>query len=802
MRPGRLTAVLVAFALTSAGPAAGQDGIAERFAALAMGYDAEDSGALPRAAAALRAEDPDFLETPLPECALRADLARSLSREDVLALFGRAARDPEERLARWLALTRNLLARPTLAAELLEVGAPRAFAGLPEWGDALEALLGVAAESLLDGDSALATALLSEPMFAESAASRLASLSTADGLRLLSSVLGGDSGVPAECRARLGWVLLDVDMSATSRPLGAPAIGACLSCAMTDEDPALRVLAARVLLSAKDPAAADAVLRAYEAADSDLIEADEIRRIGAWYGPPPADRPTPLRLRHLVTQGWIEAGLDPYGDPVDADLAVAEFRGLLARARDPRTRGLLLRLLDANRSRFYLTGWTSRRRPLPSAEGLLRDLEAGREGDAPELLALGRRIAARCRRELVAGAEADAAPEATPPPHPVPPYEEAEQAARRADALPALVAEWLRADPDHLLTAEFAEIYRSWPLTVRTAVLDAYPEATLRRLLDAPPTRSRLDGGDDLTGARNRSVFLGLLAEGRCRGALVLAGDRWRYWPAANRRQAGEALHASGLSPAEVGAALEDDALAEGYLWGALDDPRGPDGVLAARVVGGLTDRPAVRGALADRAVDSLPEGLGEATREGPRGAPLVLDAELRAALVERLRGPDPWVAWLAARLLSLSGTVEDWAALLAEGEWLDLASFSPLHPFASLVEAANGADRVDLLLRFLERDDAAPAARTAVADRLFEIGSLELPSPEAVRGLYSRLEAFAREKAPFLTRGLAERVLEDFLVGAPVEFEEQALAAFREAVGRIPAAGPRLRLRGRYLAD
>ena len=98
-----LTMAVVLAAL--AGAAAAQETVAVRFDELSMGYDANDPEALPRTRAALAAEFPDFFEEPLPSGPLRSDLAQTLSRDQVLALFARGAREPSEQAARWIALS-------------------------------------------------------------------------------------------------------------------------------------------------------------------------------------------------------------------------------------------------------------------------------------------------------------------------------------------------------------------------------------------------------------------------------------------------------------------------------------------------------------------------------------------------------------------------------------------------------------------------------------------------------------------------------------------------------------------------
>jgi hypothetical protein len=311
-------------------------------------------------------------------------------------LLRRATRDPN-RLA---ALAANLGSRPELAGLLLETGGAglliESHRGL---------LFDLARDALLADDRRLVLALLRDPRSVEKTAEGLADLTWPAGLRLLADVVIGRVGLPPAARARLAGARPNPSFY-RERPLTEDRVADLLETAREDEDHAIRLLAARVLLRSGDPEVFPAVVEAYASCRSVEMERWEWRRIGSWFHRRVFDADVPAAAKLSVLRGSVQFGQVFAGDdPEAAERVALDFRRLYEEASDRRLRGELLRETDWLHVHLVDEGGR-RKRAVPTWRKFLEELVAGREDDPPEVAALGRRIA----EGLLADLEREPAP--------------------------------------------------------------------------------------------------------------------------------------------------------------------------------------------------------------------------------------------------------------------------------------------------------------------------------------------------------------------------------------------------------
>lgn len=361
------------------------------FLEAARGHPAEDQERVPAIRADLERRIPDLYFQPLPPCPLRSALAKALMPSEVRTRLVAALAHPD-RLAR---LVDNLAGRRDLAALVMDSGA---YAPLEETAPRL--LCGVAANALLDGDLRMVLRLLEGPAF-QTAAETLSELPHAEGLQTLADVVSGAVPIAEVARHRLAGFQIDVGNERPARPLGPERTARLTRTAATDPDPALRALAARILLRADDPTFAAATVRAFVDARSAHFEETDWHALGKSAPAPVTDASVAIEDRLTLLESWLLwTWIRAERDPASAEAWAAALRPALASA-EPRFRGEAILLL-VDHPALFVTTTHGRQRAVPSFLAILDDLEAGRPGDPPPLVALGRAAAARLRAGLAA----------------------------------------------------------------------------------------------------------------------------------------------------------------------------------------------------------------------------------------------------------------------------------------------------------------------------------------------------------------------------------------------------------------
>lgn len=352
----------------------------------ARSYHAEDVARFPSLRAELARDVPDLFLMPLPPCPLRSALAKSLSPDEARMLLDDARHD-EEALP---IVVGNLAARRDLAALVLATGAYERLEAL-----APRLLVQVALNALLDGDDACVRRLLEGPAF-ERTADALVRLPHPEGLRTLCDVVARRTPISDAARARLATYEPDTANWRPTCPLGRARVDALLGVALTDEDAAMRALAARLLLRADDPAIAEETVRAHVDARSAHLTDDDWYFLGKLASAPVTDARVAIADRLALLRCWLVwTWVRAEEQPVEADRKARALRQVLA-ASEPRFRGEATLLL-VDHDGLFVTTTHGRKRAVPAMHGILEDLDAGRDGDPPALNALGREAAARLR---------------------------------------------------------------------------------------------------------------------------------------------------------------------------------------------------------------------------------------------------------------------------------------------------------------------------------------------------------------------------------------------------------------------
>ena len=382
-------------ALCLAHPARGEDSVQDTFAGLERSVDPDDRGAVAAARIWLRDASPTWLEQVLPSGPLRGRLAGSFTPEQVRAYLRHTQRNEEGAATRLAAVVENLASRPDLPDLLLEDGLLLKL--LPTHRSLL---LDLAAVSLAAGDPRTMLLLLRDPRTTERAADELATLEWPTGLQLLADVVTGATPLGAPARAALGRAEPDLQNVHHVRPLGPDRIEALKQRAHAEEDPALRALAARVLLRSATEDAQEATIQAYRDARTLHLEADEWWRVGRLFDRLLTDDSVPRRGRLAALRGTMQfTGMSPRSDPVEAESAARRLRAWFTQEHDPLMRGMLIRELPRLRHVFVDMG-ARRKLPVPSYRALLEDLLQERAGEDPRLERLTRRVAIRLQQDL------------------------------------------------------------------------------------------------------------------------------------------------------------------------------------------------------------------------------------------------------------------------------------------------------------------------------------------------------------------------------------------------------------------
>ena len=266
---------------------------------------------------------------------------------------------------------------------------------------------------------------------------------------------------------------------------------------------------------------------------------------------------------------------------------------------------------------------------------------------------------------------------------------------------------------------------RKLPAEELAAIVRSYPREEIIRLLRNAPSRYRRRGrpklGNDGTGALNRSRILDLLKYAPSHCDLLLTPGLRSAFPAGNRREVGRLLHLLPRSPERI-QALTDEETFSGFITAALELPKGEEIDLVARVVSGLLGSALVRKRIADWADEELRYRLAPEDDEPWPAETRELSADLRAPLIRVLNeAGDPALAWLAARILAMSGRDQDFANLLFAGRDLDLESTSRGHPLAELADRIDSPMRLGFFLMFFRRNEASPRAQRDVFARIAE---------------------------------------------------------------------------------
>jgi hypothetical protein len=787
---------LVLALLLLVAPALAGEEVAVTFRELAYGIADPGEAILDQVEAKLAGIDPDWREAWLEPGGLRMALAARLSPAEVRALFARAARDPEQKTERWTNLASSLSSRPDLAGVLVEIDAVSVL-----WPEERRIVSSIAGAALLQGDPRLAIRLLSDPESANAAAGDLAELSHPDGLRLVADVITGKIEVPPEALAMLEGADLEAwDDHRPVRPLGEERRAALARIAATHPDGAIRELAVEALLSAMEPGTFETILTALEAARTPRIDRDLALQAGKDFNEVPGASLSD-RTRISALRGLVRYHVTPFRySPADAEVFAVWLSRTVAEATGPGFRTALFRKIEEMESALIVEQ-DGRRLVAPTFRKLLDDLEAGFESDPPAVRAIGRRIAAiershlaggeRMRRRKGDGEKVDkvASPVYLEMPYPTGGLKPAEVANR--------TVEWLAKDRHFLFDPWVGQRLRNWPPRLRRAVLEALPTELIRAFLADPPSRYRTlkqrAARDDLTGDMNRSHLLHVLAHSPAHYDLLLDEGLVRDWPEHSNIALGEALQ---LVAREKGMdavlpLLADDEIAFGLLRAALLDPWGDDLRYAARVVTGEIDRPAVLADLAEWARSKMDEQLGPVDNDWPKGRVAQTPA-MRVALGNILaEAVDPWVEWLAARILALDESVQAYRLLLAAGDRLLDVTYRSSHPLGDAVPTNATPEHLAATLEFLERADVSPTARASVFEKLLYRTDEEAPAA---------LVAWIEERAPTLDGDLPEFIFRawlseiDFLYAEePAELE--AVEQARGAIEKIPAFGPRYRL-------
>ena len=386
MHPFRAVTVLLALLLLAAGARAEPPDL---FLELARAYRPEETHRLPALRARLAAEIPDLFARPLPGCPLRSALAKALTPEEARALFLGAGQDPSALAV----IVNNLAARSDLGALVLETGAYERLEA-----EHAPLLAEVAANALLDGDDRLVRRLLAGPGMRH-AADMLSRLPHPEGLRTLADVVTGVIPLTAEARARLALFEPDVQNERPVRSLGADGVAALLRTATADPDPAVRALAARVLLRANDPASAAETARAFVEARTVFLESVDWHHLAKLAPTPVTDPRVSIEHRLDMLESWLVwTWIRAEQEPAEAEAHAAALRPVLA-AAGPRFRGEAILVL-ADHIGVFVTTTHGRQRAVPSYLAILDDLETGRPADPLPLSALGREAAARIRAEI------------------------------------------------------------------------------------------------------------------------------------------------------------------------------------------------------------------------------------------------------------------------------------------------------------------------------------------------------------------------------------------------------------------
>jgi hypothetical protein len=751
--------VLPVLALALGRPAAASD---DDWRALAQRVDLTDARAVRAARQGLEAREPDFWFLVRPRGPLLSALARDLAPDEVAALLDAAA--TPERLE---TLGHNLAARDDLADMVLARGALARITQetSSSWND-------VAAEALVHGAPGLATALLANPALGMELAEDLADLTHPQGLHLLADVVAGAATLPADARARLGDLRPDLENRYLGRALGAPRIEALARVAREDADPALRVLAARLLHASLDPATRPVLVEAYRSAASWRIDADEWEQLGKNHGLLAGLEGADAWQRRAVLHGHVVLGhVRAAEHPEEATRLAQDCRDLWSRSSGDDARGLLLRCLDAW-GYVFVDG--SRSRPVAAAPWLELLGEIEREGAGTSGVALlARAVARRARQELHAPYDrarhtsAPAAPTRSPPAVVL-----ALRAKPRPDAIDAQdVAAWLAQDPDHLLLGAFEDTYRTFQPDQAARVLRLYPEATFARLLDAPTDGSRAPGGSGeglghAQGDAARLRVLRILALDPSLCVRVCTPARVAGWPRTARTDLGRLTATGGLpyAPDDLKALLDDPEVAVGYAHGALTKPKEPALDFATRVLAGLAGSPALRTALADVEEGGPSVRLGPVEDDWP-GARFPLDA----ALVDRLDAvlaaePDPHLRdWIANRL-ALSGTPKDVAVLVRHAERIAVTDTRGRHPLTDIDLVAADPACLDLLLGYVA-EGARPHACIEVLDSIVdEVLDEDLDRDEpALQVRVERVLGWIAKRVPSLSADRVEGIVRTF---------------------------------------
>jgi hypothetical protein len=475
----------------------------------------------------------------------------------------------------------------------------------------------------------------------------------------------------------------------------------------------------------------------------------------------------------------------------DAERLAAEARIWLAGEKDARLIGHFLRLLVWAGDFLVVHGELGRRIPVPSCAALLDDLATGRPAWPDDLAGLAHRVAERLRAQF-AGEDFEPA---SSPARPASPVAALIRSAPIGDDLSDIarrIGEWLALDPEFLFDPDCGDAIGDLGAEDQRRFVRAIPEETLRRLLAHPPTRYRVkDGGhgDDLDGAECRDRLLRILGIHGERADLLGDPDPVLGWPGRNRRQAGWILAVWTVQPARLGELLADDEFAFGYLSARLASGPGDFGGFAARVVAGVEPRPGLLAALADGVTDEMYLGESFVSERMPP-----LEPALREALAARVRSAaDPSIALLAGHLLAASGTGDDLAALLRNGEALGAEAVWNPHPLSFLVPLVDTRPKLALFLDYVAREDADPRARADIFSALARgefLTSLDEEDQDDARDAF---HAFARDRLPTLGRGVAEAGLIALLEERP---DDEAMETVEAALAKVPVESVRIRLR------
>jgi hypothetical protein len=782
-------ALLIAVLLTAA-HAEARETARKRIAEISRGYAPAAPGALERARAALLAVAPETWLEDLPVGPLRDALAAGLERGDVVTMFARAGRDPRRGAERIRDLAAAIAVRADATEILFAAGAVEPLAGQDP-----ELLAAIAAADVIEGRTRLAIHLLSDPRTVLHAAGLFLEMNRPEGLRLVADVTIGDPPVPAEARARLGLFEPDLGNNHLPRELGPDRIAGLGAIARTDPDPALRLLAARLLAYSLDGEAYAAAVSTYRDARGADVEPDEWEILGKQFFTSASDASVPLEARQALLRGHLyRGGLFASADPRASEAAATAIRRMVAEDDDPRFRGMLLRFLD-EWSYLFVDDSGLRPRPVPSFLALLSDLERAGDALARALVPAIRERSSRRPRPRGEWGEHRPAQEVASPVHSLVPGK------GRVPADPtALVRSWIETDPMHLLDPEVRRMLDQLGTGERRRLLEAYPPGAIRGLLAAPPTRfariRKRPRGDDLTGAANRQRLLEMLVDAPAHAPLLLEIEGLPSWSPLNRFAAGRVLQGAAARD-RVLTLLEDPFLAAGFLCQSLLRPRDEDLARAARAISGKSVRPQVLLRMAEWMVEEMPEVLGPRDDEEWPEGPAPLPAELRGPLAMVLaEGSDPAAAWLAARVLALSGTVEDLRVLLRHGGDLAVGSRRGWHPLCDLAYHVDSREDLEAILEGLGRAELAPRARRDLFVHL-----LDFRFPPAIRReLVDRLTTWIRDDLPGLDGDLPEQLLVALATWSGEDWREEARRIYLEVVPSLPE-GPRLRLRWRSLS-